>query len=196
MKGMTRQLEGLYIYTDISCAPLSATATRQSISAKGRGMRYLVLLLCLTISHTVHAAAPRTFVEAKRVAWKLYASRPVEFYSGNKIDLKSCEYVPRKNTQRASRVEWEHIVPAWVIGHQRQCWQRGGRKNCTKTDAVFNQAEADLHNLVPAIGEVNGDRSNLGYGWLPQKPTQYGACPMVVDFKARKVMPRPRIRGK
>ena len=48
---------------------------------------------------------------------------------------------------------------------------------------------------MPSIGEVNGDRSNFGFGWLPQKPQQYGACPMVVDFKARKAMPRPQIRG-
>jgi len=163
-------------------------------------MPYFVLILCLAIAQGASAAAPRTFVEAKKVAWKLYAGNPVEFYcgcrySGKTVDLKSCGYQPRKNPQRAARIEWEHIVPAWVIGHQRQCWQHGGRKNCTKTDRVFNQAEADLHNLVPSIGEVNGDRSNFSYGWLPQKPTQYGACPMVVNFKARKVMPRQQIRG-
>lgn len=64
---------------------------------------------------------------------------------------------------RATRIEWEHIVPAWVMGHQRQCWQKGGRKSCTDTDPVFREMEADLHNLAPAIGEVNGDRSNYLY---------------------------------
>ncbi|BCG25619.1 DNA-specific endonuclease I [Pseudomonas tohonis] len=160
----------------------------------------LVLLLSLLLAGTAHASAPRTFQEAKKVAWKLYASHPVEFYcgcrySGNKVDLKSCGYVPRTNAQRAKRIEWEHIVPAWVIGHQRQCWQKGGRENCARNDAAFRRAEADLHNLVPSIGEVNGDRSNYGFGWLPQKPRQYGACQMVVDFKARKAMPRQQVRG-
>ncbi|MGC3250926.1 endonuclease, partial [Pseudomonas aeruginosa] len=46
-----------------------------------------------------------------------------------------------------------------------------------------------------SLGEVKGDRRNFGFGWLPQKPQQYGACPMVVDFKARMAMPRPQIRG-
>lgn len=93
-------------------------------------LRYL-LLLCLLTTSLAHANAPRTFNEAKKVAWKLYAKNPVEFYcgcsfSGSKVDLKSCGYVPRKNPERAARIEWEHIVPAWTIGHQRQCWRKGG----------------------------------------------------------------------
>lgn len=44
------------------------------------------------------------------------------------VDLASCGYQVRKQQNRAQRIEWEHIVPAWVFGHQRQCWQNGGRK--------------------------------------------------------------------
>lgn len=154
-------------------------------------------LLCAT---TTLAAPPRTFSEAKKIGWQLYGRQSVEFYCGckfhgNRVDLKSCGYVPRKNAQRAARIEWEHIVPAWQIGHQRQCWQQGGRKHCSAHDDVYRRAEADLHNLVPGIGEVNGDRGNFAYGWLPQKPSQYGACPVVIDFKARKAMPRKQVRG-
>lgn len=162
--------------------------------------RSLLALLCITLSTSLSAAPPQTFSEAKKIGWKLYERQSVEFYcgcsfSGNRVDLKSCGYTPRKNANRAARIEWEHIVSAWQIGHQRQCWQHGGRKNCSKNDKVFRRAEADLHNLVPAIGEVNGDRSNYDFGWLPQQPSQYGACPTVVDFKARKVMPRKEVRG-
>ncbi len=113
---------------------------------------------CLLFSFTnAHADAPRTFSEAKKVAWRLYAPQSTEFYcgckyNGNRVDLAACGYIPRKNANRASRIEWEHIVPAWQIGHQRQCWQSGGRKNCTRNDKVFQRAEADLHNLVPSIG--------------------------------------------
>ena len=164
-------------------------------------MRLLFALLFIALPvHLVQADAPRTFVEAKKIAWKLYAERPVEFYcgctyKGNRVDLDSCGYEPRKNAQRAGRIEWEHVVPAWVIGHQRQCWQDGGRKNCTANDPVFSRAEADLHNLVPSIGEVNGDRSNFSFGMLTQKPHQYGACPFVVDFKQRTAMPPENTRG-
>ncbi|MBB2494830.1 endonuclease [Aquipseudomonas ullengensis] len=163
--------------------------------------RTIVLLsLLLTLPTLSHAAPPRTFSEAKKVAWKLYARQSIEFYcgcrySGSQVDLKSCGYVPRKNPQRAARIEWEHIVPAWTIGHQRRCWQQGGRRQCANSDKTYRRAEADLFNLVPSIGEINGDRSNFSYAWLPQQPSQYGACPMVVDFKARKAMPRAKIRG-
>ncbi len=60
---------------------------------------------------------------------------------------------------------------------------------------AVSQAEADLHNLVPAVGEVNGDRSNFGFGMLSAKPSQYGACPFVVDFKQRTAMPAEYSRG-
>ena len=156
--------------------------------------------LCLVLALPAQAEAPRTFSEAKKMGWRLYAPQSTEFYcgckyTGNKVDLKGCGYVPRKNLTRASRIEWEHIVPAWQIGHQLRCWQNGGRKNCTRNDKVYQTAEADLHNLVPSIGEVNGDRSNFSFGWLPEQRGQYGSCLTQVDFKAKKVMPRPSIRG-
>lgn len=162
--------------------------------------RFSFLLLVLLFSSSACADAPRTFREAKKVAWTIYADRPVDFYcgcqfKGNRIDLASCGYVPRKQPKRAERVEWEHIVPAWVIGHQRQCWQQGGRKHCTANDPVFSRAEADLHNLVPVVGEVSGDRSNFGFGMLSERPSQYGACPFVVNFKQRTAMPPEYSRG-
>ena len=83
----------------------------------------LLLLCCITLPTL--AEPPRTFAEAKKIAWSLYAQQSVEFYcgcryNGNRVDLKSCGYQPRKNPQRAARIEWEHLVPAWVIGHQRR----------------------------------------------------------------------------
>jgi len=150
----------------------------------------LCTTLLITASFAAQAQAPRTFSEAKKVAWGLYAPQSTEFYcgckyTGNRVDIAGCGYVPRKSAKRASRIEWEHIVPAWQIGHLRQCWQNGGRKNCTKTDPVYKRAEADLHNLVPSIGEVNGDRSNFSFGWIPEQKGQYGSCLTQVDFKFR-----------
>lgn len=161
------------------------------------------LMLCLATLQAYGfqaSQAPRTFSEAKKIAWKIYEERPVDFYcgckyEGNRIDLKSCGYSVRKDANRAGRVEWEHVVPAWMIGHQRQCWQKGGRDNCTDNDPEFAAAEADLHNLVPSVGEVNGDRSNFALGMSTEKPTQYGQCQTVVDFKGKVAMPREEVRG-
>ncbi len=116
--------------------------------------------------------------------------------TGGRVDLASCGYQARKQQSRAERIEWEHIVPAWVFGHQRQCWQQGGRKNCIENDAVFRKMEGDMHNLAPSIGEVNGDRSNLSYSQLPADTAYpYGMCRSRVDFKQRVFEPRDEVKG-
>ncbi|KZN57538.1 hypothetical protein N473_06545 [Pseudoalteromonas luteoviolacea CPMOR-1] len=111
-------------------------------------------------------------------------------------DPQTCGYQPRNPTtrsgkpnSRATRIEWEHIVSAWEFGHQLQCWQAGGRKNCRKVSAQFRRMEADPHNLAPAIGEINGDRSNYRFGMLPNTPFRHGACEVKIDFKQRVVEP-------
>jgi deoxyribonuclease-1 len=148
------------------------------------------------------AVGHRDFVGAKKVLPRVFAGMEEDFYcgckySGKNIDLASCGYVARKNENRAKRLEWEHVVPAWALGHQRQCWQNGGRKNCTATDTVFQQAEGDLNNLVPSVGEVNGDRGNLSYGaWSRDPEPMYGQCKTVVDFANKRVQPREEVRGR
>lgn len=145
-----------------------------------------------------------SFSKAKKLLAKIYQDEHQQtFYcgcdyhnQGKKLipDLNSCGYQVRKQQKRANRIEWEHIVPAWHFGHQMQCWQDGGRKACKKV-TKFKQMEGDMHNLVPAIGEVNGDRSNYGFSEWNGLPTQYGQCEMLVDFKARKVQPPLQSRG-
>ncbi|WKE66184.1 endonuclease [Gallaecimonas kandeliae] len=165
-------------------------------------MRFKYLLLLLALASNASWAVD-SFRQAKVLAAKLYQEHPNTFYCGCAIDwhgkkgvpdLKSCGYQVRKQQRRANRIEWEHIMPAWEFGHQLQCWQKGGRKQCTK-DKTFERMEGDLHNLAPAIGEVNGDRSNFRYSALTDKPHQYGQCAMVVDFKANRAMPPERARG-
>ncbi|CRH35411.1 deoxyribonuclease I [Pantoea ananatis] len=143
------------------------------------------------------------FQQAKAYAAEINDDAPGSFYCGCKItwhgkkgepDLNSCGYQPRKNAHRAARIEWEHVMPAWEFGHQRQCWQNGGRKNCSK-DADYRRIETDLHNLQPAIGEVNGDRGNYAYSQWKGTDKQYGQCSMQIDFKNKQAQPPERARG-
>jgi deoxyribonuclease-1 len=143
------------------------------------------------------------FQQAKAYAAQISADAPGTFYCGCKInwqgkkgvpDLNSCGYKVRKNANRAKRIEWEHVMPAWEFGHQRQCWQNGGRKNCSK-DAEYRRIETDLHNLQPAVGEVNGDRGNLAYSQWNGGEQPYGQCGMKVDFKNKIAEPPARARG-
>jgi len=149
-------------------------------------------------------AAPDDFSEAKRLAQRIYSDESQTFYcscplrwqGGKGIpDLKACGYQVRKNGPRAQRIEWEHVVPAHQFGRSLRCWQRGGREQCGRDDKEFQRMEADLFNLKPAIGEVNGDRANFAFAELPGVPPQHGACPIRIDFKRKLAEPRPEIRG-
>lgn len=187
-------------------AQLGETVVRQlDVTGTGQSVRMDRTQDKVVLSPLVRgekAVGHRDFTAAKRVLPKVFAGMQQDFYcgcayEGKEVDWLSCGYVPRKNPERAKRIEWEHVVPAWVLGHQRQCWQAGGRKNCATNDAVFRQAEGDLNNLVPAVGEVNADRSNLSYGaWSKQPVRMYGQCGTVVDFAGKRVQPREEVRGR
>lgn len=175
-------------------------------------MKTLIAVLALFLSTALPALAspPSTFTEAKVVAkQQVYLDQANsgmgELYcgcqwswtgkSGGRIHPESCGLQARKQENRETRVEWEHIVPAWTFGHQRQCWQNGGREHCVDDDPVFRAMEADLFNLYPSVGEVNGDRSNFNYGMASGVAPQYGQCKTKVDFDGRVAEPRDEVKG-
>jgi deoxyribonuclease I len=57
----------------------------------------------------------------------------------------------------------------------------------------FRYMEGDLHNLQPAIGEVNGLRSNYSMAMIEGEERQFGACD--IEIADRKIEPRTAIRG-
>ena len=126
------------------------------------------------------------------------------------VNKESCNYTPRKpKNKRSNYIEWEHIVPAHAFGHGLTCWNSGndkcystkkdkaykGRKCCNKVSKKFQLMQADMYNLVPAIGEINGDRNNFSFTELSGEPRVYGAVNFEVDFKTRKVEPPEFAKG-
>lgn len=178
--------------------------------------RTLLGLSCTALSFALlatPATAVENFSKAKRILPQIYHQLDQEFghtqtiYCGCELiykksgssykwtpDLESCGYEPRKNANRAKRIEVEHVMAAWEFGHQMKCWREGGRDECGK-DSTFDRMEGDLHNLYPAVGEVNGDRSNYQFTDWNGKATQYGKCQMVVDFAEDRVQPPKPSRG-
>ena len=166
---------------------------------------FLLALVLACLSFNLYAEQFTRFASAKKHLIKTLPENATSLYCGCGIkrqgkklvpDPTACGYVPRnavtrsgKPNARATRIEWEHIVPAWEFGHQLQCWQNGGRKNCIKTSAQFRKMEADINNLAPAIGEINADRSNYRFGMITGDANQYGRCQVKVDFKQRVVEP-------
>lgn len=84
-----------------------------------------------------------------------------------------------KPNARTMRIEWEHIVPADWIATGFGC-QEANRNDCRQIPG-YEEAEGDLFNLVPAIGELNGDRSARPFGIVPSEPREYGACDFEVS---------------
>jgi deoxyribonuclease-1 len=127
--------------------------------------------------------------------------------SGGDIDFSSCGFTPRKNESRASRLEWEHVVPAAAIGKGRSCWESGdpqcvkdgepfkGRSCCEIADPAFAMAATDPVNLVPSVGEVNGDRSDFPYGEIPGTKRLYGQCTMEIDWTLDVAEPPNEVKG-
>ncbi len=158
-----------------------------------------------------------SFSKSKKILAKLYKQHQITFYCGCKykkkiVDHASCGYKPKspfyksgKKNTRAYRIEWEHIVPAHAFGQSFKEWRDGdpkcksskgkpykGRK-CAGMNKDFARMEADLYNLVPAIGEVNGNRSNYSMAIIPGEIREYGSCD--VEIEGRKVEPTEGIRG-
>jgi len=160
-----------------------------------------------TIDDLLFTAKGQTysFGKSKRLlATKVYNKHQKAFYSDCDYKIKEKKLIPlpktcgfhyRKNKNRSERIEWEHIVPAWHFGHQLRCWQNGGRMTCRSTNAKFKQMEADMHNLVPAIGEINGDRSNFRYGMIEGEKRVYGKVNMEILFSNKKAEPRESVFG-
>ena len=168
------------------------------------------MIIAILAVNSIAAGSP-SFSESKRIlAKKIYSDHKISFYCGCDYELKpkpnkpakkkltpdwkSCDYTPRKQPKRASRIEWEHVMPAHHFGQHMQCWRDGGRKACKK-DPAFKRMEADMYNLVPAVGEVNGDRSNFKYGMIIGEKRAYGQCDIEINFKSKITEPEPSIRG-
>jgi len=171
--------------------------------------KWVPLLFIVLLSGSQCLASP--FSRTKKLLPQVYSGHQITFYcgcgySGKSPDLDSCGYVPRKNRKRASRIEWEHIVPAQAFGQSFREWRVGdpacvnsrgkrykGRRCARKASKDFAKMEGDPVNLVPSVGEVNGDRSNYSYAEIPGEKRKYGNCDFEIEH--RKAEPREKVRG-
>jgi len=150
------------------------------------------------------------FAQAKKLASRIHAEHPFTIYcpcrySGKTVDLQSCEYSVHKDARRARRLEWEHVVPAEAFGKSFAEWRDGaphclkrgkvykGRK-CAGTNTEFSRMEADLYNLWPSIGELNGLRSNYSMASIADAhPLTFGKCR--AKIASRKFEPMDEYKG-
>lgn len=200
-------------------------------------MKNILIVAVAIFSVNAIADYPSSFANAKKKAeQEVYFDRSSTFYCGcdfvfDDVDDKdqdgnlhetmiypeSCGYEPRnpitkkgKDNARVSRIEWEHIVPAHVIGGHLPQWKDPknfpechksngkyltGRKCAYKSNSAFKRGHDDLNNLVPAVGELNGDRSNYSFAIIEGEKRTYGQCNFEVDFKVKTTEPPENVRG-
>lgn len=188
-------------------------------------MRKIFVSLLVALIPSIALGEPpdrplKNFESAKKIARDvIYSDHNTDFYcdcdytpakagSSGTIDASRCGYVPRKNKARGKKLEWEHVVPAYYFGVKRACWKKEnakcvksdgtpykGRACCGKVDKTFQKIEADLHNLTPAVGELNGDRSNLPYGIVSGGAKEYGQCDFKIGGTPRATEPRDEVKG-
>jgi deoxyribonuclease I len=153
----------------------------------------------------------KSFRTAKKMITKIYLNHSKTFYCGchysdKTIDRGVCGFISRKNSTRAKRVEWEHVVPAHYFGKSYKEWKFGhslcktksgksykGRRCVAKIYPEFKRMEADLYNIVPAIGEINRARSNYPMNLIAGENRKYGVCDIEVENKT--IEPTENIRG-
>ena len=133
-----------------------------------------------------------SFSKSKKLLLKVYKDHPVTLYcgcsfKGKKPNLSSCGYIPKKDKKRANRIEWEHVVLANAFGQSFSEWRTGhpncfskngkkfkGRKCAQKVNEGYRRMQEDMFNLYPAIGEVNGRRSNYSMGIIEGEKWEFG----------------------
>ncbi len=170
----------------------------------------------------------RSFDEAKKLLVRLYVERSprrdvycdcpfsLEPGRGLRVDLAACGYTSAGHATRAERIEWEHAVPAAKFGRTFAAWREGdprcvdgrgrpyhGRTCARLASPEFSRMEADLHNLFPAVGEVNGLRGDLPMGLAEARAPasakrearvlRFGACKSRVEGMV--FQPRAEVRG-
>ncbi len=164
----------------------------------------------LPTTHKTWSATRRALYE------QVYFDRRETFYCGcqfdadNRVNLYSCGMSALITQNRALRVEAEHVYPASQFGNFRRCWRQPelfdqcltgagatvpGRECCMRVDDGFVTAHNDLHNLYPAVGHVNAQRSNHPWGPVYFFGQGYGQCEIKVSAWLRRAEPPEDTRG-
>ncbi|SHJ35400.1 deoxyribonuclease-1 [Malonomonas rubra DSM 5091] len=154
----------------------------------------------------------QSFSKAENILLKqIYADRDQTFYCGSTFNsgkqvFHAAGYVPVKDNKRANLLVWEHVVPAHVFGQSFKEWREGdptcvdskgnvfkGRKCAEKLNKQFRYMQADMHNLVPAIGELSDQRSSSSFAMIPGEERRFGLCDM--EIANQKIEPPEDVRG-
>jgi deoxyribonuclease-1 len=143
----------------------------------------LILLLVLGANRPAVADDPlwlRQYNRALRGLWsEVYRDGGETLYCG-----------VRFGREKGKQINAEHVFPMSWVARELGCGTRG---HCRITSPAFNRIEDDLHNIFPALAEINEARGARRYGEIPRETRAYGNCD--VEIEGRQIEPRPQVRG-
>ena len=137
----------------------------------------------LTSTLSRGASAIEDYKTARPMLWHLvYPNGGETLYCSERFD-----------SQNRNGYNIEHVFPMSWVSNGLNC---GKRKQCRAERKVFNQIEADLHNLFPSRTDVNRDRSSYRFGEVNGESRRYGGqCDFEVSERYRVAEPEPTKRG-
>jgi deoxyribonuclease-1 len=154
----------------------------------------------------------QSFSKVQRILLKeVYRRHQTTFYCGSqftqgKYVVHNNGYIPKRKSRRARQLEWDHIVSLDSFGYKFSEWRDGhpecldnrgrpfkGRNCAEKVSRKFRLMQCDLYNLVPAIGEIRGLKSNRDFGMIPEEKQEFGDCD--IEIALDKVEPPSEVRG-
>ena len=147
---------------------------------------YTSLILFMASLVTISAQAGQrlqgAYFETLPVFWsQLYGSGGETLYCGKRF-----------GPNRSDSINVEHVLPmSWVV-KKLGC---KSRDFCRKGSKLFNRIESDMHNLYPALANINEVRGAMAYGMVLGERRRFGSCDFEVDEKRRKAEPRRQVRG-
>ena len=137
-----------------------------------------VLLIFSTILSADQTVIPN-YNKARDVFWsQLYPKGNWTIYCGIRFNN-------RKETIDGRKLSIEHVFPQSWIATAMGC---SSVSQCRKNNKRFNYAVADLHNLYPALRNVNSSRGNSLLGEIEGEEWRYKNC----DFERVKGLTEPR----
>lgn len=146
-----------------------------------RFVALLVILLAVTLSY-MNVSAIEDYREAKKVFWKELYPKGHTLYCRAKI-----------SEAKHKDINVEHVYPMAWVKNSLKC---GTRKECRANSRLFNEIEADLHNLYPSLAELNYERQAYRFGTVQGEERRFGPkCDFEVSKRYRVAEPRSGIRG-
>lgn len=122
------------------------------------------------------------YKQAKPLFWnQVYKKGGTTLYSREAINAKTKRFI-----------NIEHVYPmSWVV-NKIGC---GDRDLCRRYSDLFNQIEADMHNMYPSRRDLNYERGSLAFGTVLGEKREYDDVDFEVDLRKRIVEPTQESRG-